>query len=142
MLTVLEKAGLKATQPRMTVLDILNCATQRHLSAYDIINALAKSNKRLSNSTVYRVLADLETHSIIKKWTFLGANSIYAINNNEPCQHFICKQCQIIIETNHIELAKLYSEVAHECGFEINSIEPCIYGYCNECTEKKQAKNN
>ena len=52
----LKKAGLKVTLPRLKVLEVLEQAEPRHLSAEDVYKQLISSDDTVGLATVYRVL--------------------------------------------------------------------------------------
>lgn len=52
----LRKAGLKVTLPRVKILQMLDSAEQRHMSAEDVYKALMEAGEDVGLATVYRVL--------------------------------------------------------------------------------------
>ncbi|MGH8814362.1 MAG: transcriptional repressor, partial [Advenella sp.] len=52
--------GLKATFPRLKILDIFRKAEIRHLSAEDVYRLLISENVDIGLATVYRVLTQFE----------------------------------------------------------------------------------
>lgn len=52
----LKASGLKATLPRLKILDIFQNAEVRHLSAEDVYKILLNDNLDVGLATVYRVL--------------------------------------------------------------------------------------
>ena len=61
----LKTVGLKATFPRLKVLDIFRRAEHRHLSAEDVYRALLAENVEIGLATVYRVLTQFEQAGIL-----------------------------------------------------------------------------
>ena len=57
----LKKAGLKATLPRIRILEILEQYKDDHLSAEDIYKELIKAGEDVGLATVYRVLTQFES---------------------------------------------------------------------------------
>jgi len=56
----LKKVGLKATLPRLRILQILEESDQKHLSAEDVYKALLEMHEDVGLATVYRVLTQFE----------------------------------------------------------------------------------
>ena len=56
----LRKAGLKVTLPRVKILQYLEDASERHMSAEDIYKALLEAGEDVGLATVYRVLTQFE----------------------------------------------------------------------------------
>ena len=64
----LKHAGLKATGPRMKILEIFQEASlqgKRHMSADDVYKALLAEDMDVGLATVYRVLTQFETAGIL-----------------------------------------------------------------------------
>ncbi|MGD8408125.1 MAG: transcriptional repressor, partial [Thiohalophilus sp.] len=52
----LKKAGLKATLPRLKILNFLESSDVRHMTAEEVYKALLESGEEIGLATVYRVL--------------------------------------------------------------------------------------
>ena len=77
--TELKKAGLKATLPRIKILEVLE--NNGHLSAEDIYKELIKLDQDIGLATVYRVLTQFEAAGIVIKHNFEeGRATANAIN--------------------------------------------------------------
>ena len=70
----LKKAGLKITNQRMTVLDYLSDADERHFSAEDIFRDLRFNGADVGQATVYRVLNQLEKAGMLERHHFEGSD--------------------------------------------------------------------
>jgi Fur family ferric uptake transcriptional regulator len=66
----LRKAGLKITLPRLKILEILENASNRHLSAEDIYKDLLDSGEEIGLATVYRVLTQFEAAGLVTRHNF------------------------------------------------------------------------
>ena len=62
----LRDMGLKATFPRLKVLDLFQNSTQRHMSAEDVYKLLLNENADIGLATVYRVLTQFWYAIILK----------------------------------------------------------------------------
>ena len=56
----LKATGLKATLPRLKILDIFQKNASSHLSAEDVYRRLLAENQDIGLATVYRVLTQFE----------------------------------------------------------------------------------
>ncbi len=67
-----KKAGLKATLPRMLILEVLakTIDSEVHLSAEDIYKDLLTSGDDVGLATVYRVLSQFESAGIVTRHNF------------------------------------------------------------------------
>ena len=58
--TDLKSIGLKATLPRMKILELFQSGQHRHLSAEDVYKLLLQEDLDIGLATVYRVLTQFE----------------------------------------------------------------------------------
>ena len=74
-----KKAGLKATLPRMLILEVLTKTidSEIHLSAEDIYKDLLTSGDDVGLATVYRVLSQFESAGIVTRHNFEEGHSVY-----------------------------------------------------------------
>ena len=63
----LKSIGLKATFPRLKILDIFQKTTSRHLTAEDIYRHLINEGMDIGLATVYRVLTQFEQAGLLLK---------------------------------------------------------------------------
>ena len=63
--TDLKKAGLKATLPRIRILQILEDSPDKHLSAEDVYKILIDHGEEVGLATVYRVLTQFEAAGLV-----------------------------------------------------------------------------
>ena len=68
----LKKAGLKATLPRIRILQILESGEKRHMSAEDVYKALLDAGEDVGLATVYRVLTQFESAHLVVRHHFEG----------------------------------------------------------------------
>ncbi len=70
----LKNVGLKATFPRLKILDIFRKSDERHLSAEDVYRSLIAEHIDIGLATVYRVLTQFEQAGILARSQFDGGN--------------------------------------------------------------------
>ena len=66
----LKNTGLKATIPRLKILEVFQRSAQRHLTAEDVFRVLLKDRSDVGLATVYRVLTQFEQASILSRSHF------------------------------------------------------------------------
>ena len=69
----LKKAGLKATLPRIRILQMLENSKQRHMSAEDVYKALLEAGEDVGLATIYRVLTQFEAASLVTRQVSVGS---------------------------------------------------------------------
>ncbi|MEY4236157.1 MAG: hypothetical protein RLZZ454_1415, partial [Pseudomonadota bacterium] len=79
----LKSTGLKATIPRLKILEVFQRSSQRHMSAEDVFKLLLLENSDVGLATVYRVLTQFEQASILSRSQFEGGKSVYELNEGQ-----------------------------------------------------------
>ena len=115
----LRKAGLKITLPRLKILEILENASNRHLSAEDIYKELLDSGEEIGLATVYRVLTQFEAAGLVTRHNFEGGHSVFELDDGEHHDHMVCVETGEVIEFTSEEIERLQHEVAERHGFEL-----------------------
>ena len=115
----LRKAGLKITLPRLKILEILENASNRHLSAEDIYKDLLDSGEEIGLATVYRVLTQFEAAGLVTRHNFEGGHSVFELDDGEHHDHMVCVETGEVIEFTSEEIERLQHEVAEKHGFEL-----------------------
>ena len=115
----LRKAGLKITLPRLKILEILENAEQRHLSAEDIYKELLDSGEEIGLATVYRVLTQFESAGLVSRHNFEGGHSIFELDDGEHHDHMVCVDTGEVVEFTSDEIERLQEEVAEANGYEL-----------------------
>lgn len=129
----IKNAGLKVTAPRKKILDILENACKRHLSAEDIYKLLLDSGEEVGLATVYRVLTQFESAGLIIKHNFEGDRSVYELDQGDHHDHLVCVACGLIEEFLDPLIEKRQEEIANQNGFNIVDHSLSIYGLCKKC---------
>ena len=130
----LKHSGLKATLPRIKVLEVFQKASQRHMSAEDVYKALLAEDADVGLATVYRVLMQFEQAGILSRTHFETGKAVFELNQGTHHDHLVCIQCGRVEEFYDAEIEKRQVKVARERGFEIH--EHALYLYA-DCTKVK-----
>jgi Fur family ferric uptake transcriptional regulator len=115
----LRKAGLKITLPRLKILEILENASNRHLSAEDIYKDLLDSGEEIGLATVYRVLTQFEAAGLVTRHNFEGGHSVFELDDGEHHDHMVCVETGEVIEFTSEEIERLQHDIAERHGFEL-----------------------
>jgi len=131
----LRKAGLKITLPRLKILEILEKASNRHLSAEDIYKDLLDSGEEIGLATVYRVLTQFEAAGLVTRHNFEGGHSVFELDDGEHHDHMVCVETGEVIEFTSEEIERLQHEVAERHGFELLDHSLVLYVRRGDATE-------
>ena len=115
----LKKAGLKATLPRIRILEILDESESKHLSAEDVYKALLSAGEDVGLATVYRVLTQFESAGLVRRHNFDSGHSVFELDSDDHHDHMVCLQTDKVIEFHNEEIEKLQQKIADEHGYEL-----------------------
>ena len=115
----LRKAGLKITLPRLKILEILEGAQQRHMSAEDIYKDLLASGDDIGLATVYRVLTQFEAAGLVTRHNFEGGHSVFELDDGDHHDHMVCVETGDVVEFVNEDIERLQAEIAAKYGYEI-----------------------
>ena len=123
----LKKAGLKVTLPRLKVLEVLERAEPRHMSAEDVYKQLINSDDTVGLATVYRVLTQFESAGIVSRHNFDDGHAVYELANEIHHDHMVDVDNGTVIEFVSEEIEKLQHKVAEEHGYDLVHHELVLY---------------
>ena len=129
----LNSIGLKATVPRMTILDLFRKSTQRHLTAEDVYRQLLAENLDIGLATVYRVLTQFEQAGLLERHHFESGKAVFELKDSKHHDHLVCLQCGRVEEFTDPDIERRQNKVAKERGYAV--VEHALYLYV-ECLKK------
>jgi len=114
----LKNIGLKATLPRLKILEIFQHSPVRHLTAEDVYRNLLNEDLDIGLATVYRVLTQFE---------------------QAGHDHLVCLDCGLVEEFFDPEIEKRQQMIANERGFKLQEHALALYGACTKenCPHRK-----
>jgi len=124
----LRKAGLKVTLPRIKILQLLEQAKDRHVSAEDVYKALLEAGEDVGLATVYRVLTQFEQAGLVERHNFDGGHAVFELDSGEHHDHMVCTQSGKVIEFHNDQIEQLQEQIARELGYELTGHSLVLYG--------------
>ncbi len=128
----LKASGLKATLPRLKILEIFQTSTVRHLSAEDVYKILLTENMDVGLATVYRVLTQFEQAGLLHRNHFETGKAVFELNAGSHHDHLVCLDCGRVEEFFDDEIEKRQQKIAKERGFDISEHALALYGHCTK----------
>jgi Fur family transcriptional regulator, ferric uptake regulator len=128
----LKSTGLKATLPRLKILDVFHRGTQRHMTAEDVFRVLLEERTDIGLATVYRVLTQFEQAGILSRSHFESGKAVYELNEGTHHDHLVCLDCGRVEEFYDPEIERKQHEVAKLKGFEIADHALSLYAHCTK----------
>jgi len=134
----LKSTGLKATVPRLKILDVFRRGAQRHMTAEDVFRVLLQDHSDIGLATVYRVLTQFEQAGILTRSHFESGKAVYELNEGTHHDHLVCLDCGRVEEFYDAEIERRQNAVAKAKGFEIADHALSLYAHCtkNPCPHR------
>jgi len=123
----IRKAGLKVTQPRKRILELLDESGNKHVTADDIYRVLIQAGEDIGLATVYRVLNQFEAAGLVVKHNFEGGQAYYELDSGNHHDHMVCVETGRVIEFSDTEIERLQAEIASQHGYDIVDHSLVIY---------------
>ncbi|MDT8450746.1 MAG: ferric iron uptake transcriptional regulator [Wenzhouxiangellaceae bacterium] len=128
----LRKAGLKVTLPRLRILQLLEGAERKHVTADDVHRMLIEQGDDIGLATVYRVLNQFEAAGLLRKHMFddgsgRAPQACYELDEGEHHDHMVDLETGEVVEFFDEQIEKLQEEIAARHGFEIIDHSMVLY---------------
>lgn len=122
--TILTDTGLTATRARVAVLEAIS---QHHGLTADDIYIMVNKNKELKIGTIYRVLADLEKHQLIKRILFGRNKSVYKlIEKKINCNIMNVQEGKTYPYENEV-INQLLEEILNKLEGDFSTVDLILY---------------
>ena len=128
----LKNIGLKATFPRLKILDLFQHAEQRHLTAEDVYRLLMQEGMDIGLATVYRVLTQFEQAGLLERHFFESGKAVFELNEGQHHDHLVCVQCGRVEEFFDPEIEARQRAVAETRGFQLQEHSLALYANCTK----------
>ena len=129
----LRKVGLKVTGPRLKILNILENAEHRHISAEDVYKKLLESGDDVGLATVYRVLTQFETAGLVIRHHFDTGHAVFELDAGDHHDHLVCIKCGKVEEFLDSVIEERQEAIAKQFQFQISEHCLYLYGTCIDC---------
>lgn len=137
----LRNAGLKATLPRLKIINVFEQSRQRHLTAEDVYRQLLADGLDVGLATVYRVLTQFEQAGLLVRHHFEGGKAVYELNEGKHHDHLVCLQCGKVEEFFDPEIENRQAKIARDRGFAIHDHSLYLYADCLKADCPDRPKN-
>jgi Fur family transcriptional regulator, ferric uptake regulator len=136
----LKNSGLKATYPRLRILELFQSAHTRHLTAEDVYRLLISEGMDIGLATVYRVLTQFEQAGLLERHHFETGKAIFELNEGQHHDHLVCVNCGHVEEFFDPFIEQRQTEVAKDRGFSVKAHALYLYAECKkeDCPNRRQ----
>lgn len=133
----LKNTGLKATLPRLKILELFQKGQQRHMTAEDVFRVLLQEQSDIGLATVYRVLTQFEQAGILSRSHFESGKAVYELNEGQHHDHLVCTSCGKVEEFYDAEIERRQQMVAKSKHWVLQDHAMSLYGLCGNCAPGK-----
>ncbi len=140
----LKSTGLKATAPRLKILEVFQSHRQRHMTAEDVFRLLIQDGADVGLATVYRVLTQFEQAGILCRSHFESGKAVFELDEGKHHDHLICLDCGKVEEFYDEKIEKQQHVVAKARGFAIVDHAMSLYASCTKenCPDRQTVKKD
>jgi Fur family transcriptional regulator, ferric uptake regulator len=128
----LKSIGLKATFPRLKILDLFQKVETRHLTAEDVYRLLIAEDMDIGLATVYRVLTQFEQAGLLERHYFESGKAVFELNEGQHHDHLVCLQCGKVEEFYDPAIEERQNRIAEERGFIVREHALYLYADCQK----------
>ena len=128
----LKSSGLKATLPRIRILEVFQKTQRRHMTAEDVYKTLLAEGSDIGLATVYRVLMQFEQAGLLSRNHFESGKSVFELNEGSHHDHLVCLDCGRVEEFFDPEIESRQRAVAQARGFDLQEHALSLYAVCSK----------
>jgi Fur family zinc uptake transcriptional regulator len=128
--------GIKWTELRERVFQQI-ATSHKPISAYDLIESLAKDGKRLAPVSIYRILDVLQAAGLVHRLE--SRNAFFACMTEHATARktitFVCDECEHVSELEAPEAYLAITEAIERARIKPRNTMIEVNGLCSECHE-------
>ncbi len=128
----LKSSGLKATLPRIKILEVFQQTQRRHMTAEDVFKALLAEGADIGLATVYRVLMQFEQAGLLTRSNFESGKAVFELNQGQHHDHLVCLDCGRVEEFFDAQIEQRQRDVTIARGFELQEHSLALYARCTK----------
>jgi Fur family ferric uptake transcriptional regulator len=122
----IKNSGLKATLPRIKILEIFQ------KTAEDVYKALLNEGADIGLATVYRVLTQFEQAGLLSRNHFESGKAVFELNEGHHHDHLVCLTCGRVEEFFDPQIEERQHSIAKERGFSLQEHSLALYATCTK----------
>lgn len=144
---MLKEKGLKVTNQRLLVLEVLASQRDKHMTAEDIYELVKEDYPEIGLATIYRSVQLLLEMQLVDRINLDDGCVRYEIGDlfdgetKHHHHHLICRDCGNVIPFKNDLLDELEDYIEEQTGFHVLDHELKLYGQCRECLNKRSGAN-
>lgn len=133
----LRAAGLRVTQPRVAVLEVLH--ERPHLCADQVAEGVRSRLGTVSTQAVYDTLNTLTEHAILRRFEPAGSVMRFETNEGDNHHHLVCRSCGAVVDVA-CAVGSVPCAVPDDAGgFVVDEAEVTYWGRCARCAAQSSS---
>ena len=132
--------GMRITPQRMAVLNVI-VGNKEHLSTEDIYERVRTDYPMIGLATIYKTVTMLKEMGAISELNFSHHSARYDGSGAPPHPHFVCNQCNRIIDIEEDIPEDLSKNIAKKNGYHITNYRLDFFGICPKCQSEQTNPN-
>ncbi len=128
----LKSSGLKATLPRIKILEVFQNSDRRHMTAEDVFKALLAEGADIGLATVYRVLMQFEQAGLLSRSNFESGKAVFELDIGQHHDHLVCLDCGRVEEFYDPQIEQRQRELTASRGFALQEHSLALYARCTK----------
>lgn len=137
MTQALRNRGLKLTQARNAVLQVLGAAPD-HLRVTEVYRRARRIAPRIGLASVYRTMELLARLNLVRPVHMEHRHRHYARTDKVHGHHLVCNGCGLVVEFSDCRVDRLARSLARRTRFLIDDHSIELYGRCPKCRGRSQ----
>jgi Fur family ferric uptake transcriptional regulator len=129
---MLRARGDRMTGPRRAVIVAL-AARQAHLTADQVVSAVAEQDASVHRASVYRTLETLSQLGVVQHVHVGHGTTTYHLAGEQPHLHAQCSSCGSVLDLPGSLLDSVAKAMLHEHGFQLDPAHVALSGLCASC---------
>ena len=130
---LLRRRRERMTAPRRAVLSVLAQDTG-HLSADQVVSAVATSAPGVHRASVYRALEALSQLGVVQHVHLGHGTTAYALAGERPHLHGQCLSCGAVVDLPADLLDEVAGRLGADVGFALDPAHVALSGTCRTCS--------
>jgi Fur family ferric uptake transcriptional regulator len=127
----LRAVGLRVTQPRLAVLDVVDLSP--HLTADQVAERVRAGIGAVSTQAIYDALNTLTDHQILRRFEPAGSPMKFEIATGDNHHHLVCRTCGNVADVP-CAVGSMPCAVPEDThGYAIEEAEVTYWGTCANC---------
>lgn len=132
LLATLGRAGLRLTEPRRVVAELV-AGREGHFTAAELVTDARRTHPGIGRATIFRALDLFASLDLVERVDLPGGDHAYVACEAVHHHHAICTGCGRSLDVEDLGLAEILAAIGDRSGFRVTAHRLEIFGLCTAC---------